>query len=118
MSRTYKDKPNKLKFEPWDKDRVDYILYYHKYINLLGEADSFPVRRSIQVPTTKTKKRKVVDTEDHWMSTPSEWTRIMMNKPQRREGSLWEREVVKCQVSDLEEVDKPSVSRKPHIYYW
>lgn len=102
MSRTYKDKPYTLKHEPWDMDRVRIPGSYY----------------SLQLPTTKTKKRKEVDTEDHWRGTPSWWTKMCMIKPQRREGSLWERKVVKTQVTELEEVDKPSVSRKPHIYYW
>ena len=104
MSRTYKDKPSKLKRELYDQDFILVENYgYYKY--RLGK-------------TTKTKKRKEVDTEDHWMTTPSAWTRLMMNKPQRREGTLWEREVVKSQTTDLEGVDKPNVSRKPHIYYF
>lgn len=102
MSRTYKDKPSKLRFDSYMKDIVR-VEGTFKYIYL---------------PTTKTKKRKKSDTEDHYMSTPSIWTRLMMNKPQRREGSLWEREVVKTQLSELEELDKPNVSRKPHVYYW
>ena len=104
MSRTYKDKPSKLRFDLYMKDWI------------LVEHDGF--RKYRQGKTTKTKKRKEVDTEDHWMSTPSWWTKMTMIKPQRRECTLWEREVVKTQVTDLEEVDKPNVSRKPHIYYW
>lgn len=69
MSRTYKDKPAKVRLEPWDKDGYGYIW----------------------LPTTKTKKRKEVDTKDHWMSTPSAWTRLMMNRPQRRASHLWEK---------------------------
>lgn len=109
MSRTYKDKPSKFKYEPWDKDR---------YLLKTNVGDYFHHYNYLWTKTTKTKKRKEQDTEWHWMGTPSDWTRLMMNKPQRRAGTLWEREVVKCQVADLEEVDKPSVSRKPHIYYW
>jgi hypothetical protein len=74
--------------------------------------------RRIKLPTTKTKKCKKVDTEDHWMSTPSEWTRLMMNRPQRRQGNLWEREAAKTDISSLGDLDKPNVSRKPHVYYW
>ena len=104
MSRTHKDKPSKLRCELYMKDWI------------LVEHDGF--RKYRPGKTTKTKKRREVDTENHWMSTPSWWTRLLMTKPQRREGTLWEREVVKTQLTELEEVDKPSVSRKPHIYYF
>jgi len=66
--------------------------------------------------SNKTKKAKRQDTEWHWMSTPSWWTRLMMNRPQRAAGRLWEKKVV--HEADLENVDKPSVSKKPHQYFW
>jgi hypothetical protein len=111
MSRTYKDKP--YKYTQYAKERVracfrrsqdcgEYIVSYWVWDNSL-----------------KTKKRKEVDHEYHWMNTPSWWTRMMMNRPQRREAHLWEREVSKIQdQEELEEVDIPNVSHKPHVYYW
>ena len=66
-------------------------------------------------PTTKPKKRRTQDVEWHWMSTPSWWTRLTMNRPQRRAGRLWERKVL---FQDLEDADPPGVSHKPHIYFW
>ena len=108
MSRTYKHikrvKLKKFYAERWDTlyEPQELGMYWHR----------------LKKPGVLPKLSKRLDTEDHWMSTPSWWTRLCMLKPQRRAGSLWEREVVKCQVADLEEVDKPSVSRKPHIYYW
>ena len=96
MSRTFKDKPGKLKHD-YDTDRV------------MTEAWSFR-----QLPTTKTKKRKEVDTEDHWMSTPGWWVKMTMNKPQRRAVHLWEKKVL---VSDIEEVMVPG-KKVPHIYFW
>lgn len=96
MSRTHKDKPSKLK-EPWDKDMVR-----EGYANW------------IYLPTTKTKKRKEVDTEDHWMSTPGWWVKMIMNRPQRREVHLWER---KALFSDLEELIQP-VRKVGHVYFW
>ena len=102
MSRTLKDRPSRVKHEPWDRDlvRVPGSYYFMK------------------LPTTKTKKRKEVDTEEHWMSTPSWWIRLMMNKPQRRGGSLWERRAVLTDLEGLLDLDTPDVSRKPHVYFW
>ena len=104
MSRTLKDKPYKLKHEPWDMDRVRY-----------WEDCNY---RCYQLPTTKSKKRKEVDTEDHWMGTPGWWIRLMMGKPQRRAGRMWEHEAAKVTGDSLEDLDTPNVSRKPHIYFW
>jgi hypothetical protein len=102
MSRTYKDKPSKLKYDAWDKDRerIEDTYYW------------------LDLPTTRVKKRKELDTEEHWMSTPAWWTRLMMNRPQRRECKLWERDALKSSPDSLDDLDKPSISRKPHIYYW
>ena len=89
MSRTTKDKPHKL--------------LYGDYFD---------------VPGGKVPKRK--DNTWHWLeSTPSWWTRMMMNRPQRRQAHLWEREAIKTQsLDDIEELDTPNTSHKPHQYYW
>ena len=97
MSRTFKDKPSKFKHEAWDIDWIWVEGYGHR-----------------NAPTKKTKKRKEVDTEDRWMSTPGWWVRLMMNKPQRREVHLWER---KALFSDLEELVQPT-RKVGHVYYW
>lgn len=99
MSRTYKDKPHSLRFDAYDKDRI------------LTECWGYRL-----LPTTKNKKRKAVDTEDHWMSTPSWWTRLMMNRPARREAHLLEVAALKAQ--NLEEFDFPDKGYLPHQYYW
>lgn len=98
MSRTYKDKPYKLKHEPWDKDR--------------GIIEG--TWRFVELPTTKTKKRKEVDTECHWMTTPSWWNRIWHNRPERRKATV----LLASLPADLDEVDVPDLGRKPHIYFW
>ena len=102
MSRTYKDKPSKIKHESWNKDRerIEGTFYY------------------IDLPTTKAKKRKELDTEEHWMNTPGWWTRLVMNRPQRRRCKLWERDALKSSLDSLDDLDKPIISRKPHIYFW
>ncbi len=98
MSRTFKDKPSKLKYDPWDQDMQRVEGFY----------------RFIQLPTTKPKKRKEVDTEWHWMSTPSWWTRLVMNKPKRRACRLWENTRTLDNLDDV----CPDYGNKPHIYYW
>ena len=102
MSRTYKDKPSKIKHESWNKDRerIEGTFYY------------------IDLPTTKAKKRKELDTEEHWMNTPGWWIRLVMNRPQRRKCKLWERDALKSNLDSLDDLDNPIISRKPHIYYW
>ena len=102
MSRTNKDVPSKFKREPWDADRIMVEHYgFYKYR---------------QAKTTKTKKRKEVDTEDKWMSTPGWWVKMMMNRPERREHHLLEKKVLR--EINIEDVDFPDLGRKPHIYYW
>lgn len=99
MSRTFKDKPHKLKFDPWDRDRC------------MTEGWSFR-----ELPTSKTKKRKEVDTEDHWMSTPGWWTKMTMTRPERRQAHL--NEVRALKAADIEDFDFPDLGRLPHIYFW
>jgi hypothetical protein len=100
MSRTNKDKPDKIRFPKKD----NWVF-----------TEGYGTRK---LPTIEPKKRKEVDSEWHWMGTPSAWTRLMMNRPQRRAGSLWERRVVTTSIDSIEEEDVPSVSRAPHCYYW
>ena len=99
MSRTFKDKPYKLQHEPWDTDMV--------VLENWGRCHT---------KTTKTKKRKEVDTEDHWMTTPGWWVKMTMTKPERRAANTATRKVLLAE--DIEEVDIPDMGRKPHIYFW
>lgn len=91
MSRTNKDRPSRVRFP--------------EYLDELY---------------AKTKKRKEQDAEWHWLqATPSWWNNLFHTRPQRREAQQWEREVQKIQdFEELEELDKPNVSKKPHKYYW
>jgi hypothetical protein len=129
MSRTYKDKPSRLKYDRYDKDMVVYSTEevtkdHHYYFENgefvrkdLPEEDRRTYTRICYIygKTTKPKKRKEHDTEWHWMSTPSWWTRLTMTRPQRRAGKIWERKVL---FEDIEDADPPDVGRKPHIYYY
>ena len=103
MSRTLKDRPSRVQHTAWD---IDYIWN-----------DRYGYRKA---KTSKPKLRRAVDTEDHWMSTPSWWTHLCMIKPQRRAGRIWEASFVNSYIDmwELEEVDAPGVSNKPHIYYY
>ena len=122
MSRTYKDKPAKFRFPEaydwrWSCEKVPYDYTYKPW----GTEDSVTVTRYLyrELPGVKTKKKREVDSEWHWMgSTPSWWTRMTMNRPQRREAHLWEHDVARLPLEELEEVDKPNASHKPHIYYY
>lgn len=123
MSRTYKDKKWKYR-DPendWHFGMVQ-VPYTYMTRNYTGNGWSEPYERTafrwLEVKGAKRKKKKRVDTEWHWMSTPMWWVREMMNQPQRAAGTQWEKKILKVDIEDLIDVDTPSVSRKPHIYYW
>ncbi len=100
MSRTIKDKPYSLVHKGyWLQDQIPLEYYGYR----LGK-------------TTKPKKRKEVDTEDHWMSTPGWWVKMMMTKPERRNAHLLEKKVLRTE--DIDDVDFPDLGRKPHVYFW
>ena len=115
MSRTYKDKPGKYRFDPWDKDRTK-ISYVRTWVGWNGTLEEHEWQTYIYAKTTKAKKRKEVDTEWHWMSTPSWWNHLMHTKKRRRAAKMWEASVLKA--IDIEDVDKPNESNKPHQYFW
>jgi hypothetical protein len=122
MSRTYKDKPWKFKNPEayswtWGTEKIPYektVLDWRT-----GEPKTITGYWYKEIPGMKSKKKKDLDCEWHWMSsTPSEWTRTMMNRPQRREYHLLEHEAVKTPLDSLEEFDIPDYKKKPHIYYY
>jgi hypothetical protein len=84
MGKTHKDKPDKLK----------YSEHYSE--------------------VTKPKKRKQEDTEWHWMTTPSEWNKVMNNRPERKAA----KQQLRVIPDNVEEVDIPDTGYKPHSYYW
>jgi len=113
MSRTYKDKSWKYELErnTETRARVPYIRSYTDWTGVYKEHSSYIW---LDIPGVKTKKPRTHFTR-HYMSTPSWWTRLMMGKPQRREGRIWERKVL---FQDLQETDPPQVGCKPHIYFY
>lgn len=66
----------------------------------------------------KSKKKKFGKNWQWLQSTPSWWTKLFMNRPQRRKTKLWETEAVKVSQNNLDLLDKPNVTKKPHKYYW
>lgn len=100
MSRTHKDRPYKLQYPTWDAD----------YIWLEG----YGYRKG---KTTIPKKKKKVDDEWHWCSsTPSWWNHLFHTKPRRRAAHIWEVNALKA--IELEDIDKPNESNRPHKYYY
>ena len=121
MSRTYKDRPERVRFPQEYKyfdtgyEKVSYTDNYKTHDGDVRELTRYWLR---ELPGVKTKKPKHMDTEWHWMSTPSWWTRLTMNRPLRRSAHLWEHEVAKCKPEELEEAEYPDTGHKPHNYYW
>ena len=105
MSRTYKD-IKRVKLMRYYKERWE-----TEYYRDIPELQFYWLKK----PGVTPKKRKEVDTEDHWMSTPSWWTKMTMIKPERK---ATKRLLHKAILQDIEEVDIPDTGRKPHIYFW
>jgi hypothetical protein len=110
MSRTHKDVPVKHR-KP--RDVYDYS-YNTEKVAYLNENDKLRYWYK-ELPGLKPKKRKEVDLEYHWMTTPSWWTRLTMNRPTRRQHHLLEHKVLFC---DLEDFDFVDTKKKPFNYYW
>ena len=115
MSRTHKDVPWKLRFPEQQWDYTYERIPYQKW------SESFQYLYNfwcfIEKPGVLTKKKRHYK-EHHGMPTPMWWVREHMTQPQRTHGKEWERQIVKYAVDDLVDAEVPSVSRKPHHYYW
>lgn len=64
----------------------------------------------------KAKQRQFGDNWQWLRSTPSEWVRIMMTKPQRAETRRLLHAVQK--MDDLDDAPQFPLAKKPHVYYW
>jgi hypothetical protein len=122
MSRTYKDS-NRVKLkryykERWETEHTKFVYEGEKYVwPDFNTAVGVVMRvKYLKKPGVLTKKRKEVDTTDHWMSTPGWWVKMTMNRPERRGSHLQEKQALK--EIDIEDVDFPDLGRKPHCYYW
>lgn len=122
MSRTLKDVPYKVRKENKKYNQYNpnadcvQVPYTREWVGWDGELVDHSWHYLVRLPTTIPKKRKELDTEEHWMTTPGWWIRLMMNKPKRREAHMLEKKAHR--VEDLEDVDFVNSKRKPHIYYW
>lgn len=114
MSRTIKDKPAKFRSDVQTYSG-SYLGYWH-YRYEQGYVENLHSRFH-SVP----KLRKEEDYENHWQSPPSEWTRMMMNRPMRRKltNNLAQFKLATPDFELLEEFDEEEgYSHKPHIYWW
>lgn len=117
MSRTTKDKPSKLKHAAWDKDR-EYFKYTCIWENYAGEIVEHEWKAYLQTKTTKPKKRKKVDHENHWMTTPSWWNNLFHTRPIRGNFRTFLSAAKKSKLEDIEGMLEPTDSKSPHKYFW
>lgn len=102
MSRTYKDISRRKHFNTyWQQDHV------------LLEGFGWRLAK-----TTKPKLRKRVDTEDHWMTTPSWWNNLFHTRPIRGRFRNYTKSVVRCPIEYIENLVEPLDSNKPHKYFY
>lgn len=130
MSRTYKDKPHKFAHPEgrydFGTERLAYETERVLYDYNIDTGTWEPIGKTepcvrffyLDVAGAKTKKPRRKDTEWHWMTTPGWYISEFMNRPQRAKGRAWEKKVTKVELEDLDTLDLPDVSRKPHLYYW
>lgn len=109
MSRTYKDRHWKLRFPDHAIDEYERVPYtavvdreYHYSIGRYVKCAPYEIERSYCVKKagvfTK-KKRKDFNSEYQWIGeTPGWWVRMLVNRPLRRKGRMWEREASKVDI--------------------
>ena len=101
MSRTYKDRPSKIRF-PQDDNWVVTEGYGIRYL-----------------PTIEPKKPKELNTKWHWIhGTPSWWNNLFHTRPIRGKFRNFCHAAVKSSTEALEEMFEPEDSKNPHKYYW
>lgn len=114
MSRTKKDKPVNF--------RDDVQMYSGSYSGHYSWIDADFFKENVHTRfVTVPKLRKEKDFEYHWMSTPSEWTRLMMNRPMRRKLKAKLSVLRNAEPNEelLEAFDEEEgYSHKPHQYWW
>lgn len=129
MSRTFKHikqaKYLKSRKKRWETDYTELKYEGYKYIWPDFNTTVGTITRTVYLKKAGVhpkRRRSSAEPSYHYpyylKSTPMWWIHLFMNRPQRRKCRIWEREAIKYTISKLEELDKPSVSRKPHLYYW
>lgn len=123
MSRTYKDRPYKFKPYHLEKEASTECIQYEAEYYEWGTG----IKRSgirfcwLKVRGVKTKKKKTYNpykAGDWGMSTPSWWTKMFMNRPQRAKLNRLARKAATLSRSELEDFDIPFTKNKPHSYYY
>lgn len=109
MSRTYKDRHWKLRFPDRaidEYERVPYTAVVDKEYNYSTgrcvDCVPYEIERSycVEKPGVFTKKKRGTNDNWHWTgATPGWWIRTLVNRPLRRKGRMWEREVQKATIS-------------------
>lgn len=102
--------------ERWDSEYEKYERYGYDF-----EGNRVPINFTVYLPKAgvKPKIKKCVDDKDKWYkTTPSWFVNMFMTRPQRRSGTLWEREALKTSLEELSDIDTPLHGKKPHIYYY
>jgi hypothetical protein len=117
MSRTYKDRPSRIRFP--QVDNYEYFEYELAvpFINWKGKVQTHSIFH-IKQAGILLKKPRHKDTEWHWQSTPSWWTRMYMLRPERTRANRETAKIKRMPLDQLEEVDVVDLKKKPHIYYW
>lgn len=105
MSRTYKDKPYRLRFPEHYKHWED-----STYTPIPGSWHRLVIAGAV------TKKPRFHKPWKWTSSMPSWHTRLYMTRPKRRRCRVWETKT--ALVKDLDLVDCPDYGHKPLVYYW
>jgi hypothetical protein len=117
MSRTYKDRPSRIRFaKPEQYEYCEYELAVPR-LNWRGELMTNS-KYSVKRPGILTKKPRRKDTEWHWQSTPSWWTRMYMLRPERTRGNRETAKIKRIPLDEIDLVDVADLKKKPHVYYW
>lgn len=105
MSRTYKDRPDRLRFPD------------HREPKPAGY-DRAELSRWLALPRSKSKVPRYQNTKWFWYkAAPGWWVRLMMTRPQRRRCRMWEQQT-KTRL-DFEDADCPVIhARRPHVYFY
>lgn len=120
MSRTYKDRPWKVRFpeQNWrvtNETHYERVPYEAEGINYWDKKPYNEIRYfSVKKPGVLTKKRKNCNHEYRWLQNEPSWfTRDWMNAPKRKHANRMCRTI-----SNLEELDIPDTRNLPKVYYW